>query len=351
MNAARAKNQDVLVMFTARRGCYSNGKYSKSSACRAPSKAAYTTAFKKFKAAFPWVKTYAPWNEANHVSQPTAKSPKRAADYYAAMRANCKGCKILAADVLDQSTVTSWLKSFIRYSKNKGRVWGLHNYKDVNRKQSKGLTNVLKTVPGEVWLTETGGITKFESSGFKKSDSRAASATKYMFQLADRFDSRKKGYKSKVTRIYVYRWWGEPDGTFDSGLVNPDGSKRPAYDQFAKYAKRPPEVVQLTKVPRDLGQPVLRYADPPVLRHAQGHGGGRGGRRAALRGPRRSPSSASASRRCSGWRPRSSSPAARCATRSPSGCTSGRAATRRSCTASRTRSSPRPAARPPSRAR
>ena len=238
MNAARAAKQDVLVMFTARRGCYSNGKYSKSSACRAPSKSAYTTAFKKFKAAFPWVKTYAPWNEANHVSQPTAKSPKRAADYYAAMRANCKGCKILAADVLDQSTVTSWLKGFIRYSKNKGRVWGLHNYKDVNRKQSKGLTNVLKTVPGEVWLTETGGITKFESSGFKKSDSRAASATKYMFQLADRFDSRKKGYKSKVTRIYVYRWWGEPDGTFDSGLVNPDGSKRPAYDQFAKYAKR-----------------------------------------------------------------------------------------------------------------
>ena len=95
LNAARAKNQDVLVMFTARRGCYSNGKYSKSSACRAPSKAAYTTAFKKFKAAFPWVKTYAPWNEANHVSQPIAKNPKRAADYYAALRANCKGCKIL----------------------------------------------------------------------------------------------------------------------------------------------------------------------------------------------------------------------------------------------------------------
>ena len=65
--------------------------------------------------------------------------------------------------MLDQSTVTTWLTVFIRYSKNKGRVWGLHNYKDVNRTQSKGLTNVLKTVPGEVWLTETGGITTFES--------------------------------------------------------------------------------------------------------------------------------------------------------------------------------------------
>jgi hypothetical protein len=225
-------------MFTARRGCYSNGKYSKSSACKAPSKKTYTTAFKKFKTAFPWVKTYAPWNEANHLSQPTSKSPKRAADYYAAMRANCKGCKILGADVLDQSNVRTWLRSFIRYSHNRARIWGLHNYKDVNRHQSKGLRNVLKTVPGEVWLTETGGITKFESSGFKKSDSRAASATKYMFQLADRYDSRKRGYKSKVTRIYVYRWWGEPQGTFDSGLVNPDGSPRPAFAQFEKYAKR-----------------------------------------------------------------------------------------------------------------
>ena len=47
-----------------------------------------------------------------------------------------------------------------------------------------------------------------------------------MFQLADRFDSSKKGYKSKLTRIYVYRWWGEP-GTFDSGLVNPTVRRAP----------------------------------------------------------------------------------------------------------------------------
>ena len=108
------------------------------------------------------MKTYAPWNEANHVSQPTAKSPKTAAGYYTTLRSVCGSkCTVLGADVLDQSTVTTWLKDFIRYSHNKARIWGLHNYKDVNRRQSKGLTTVLKTVPGEVWLTETGGITTF----------------------------------------------------------------------------------------------------------------------------------------------------------------------------------------------
>jgi hypothetical protein len=235
MNAAHAADQDVLVMFTARRGCYSKGRYSHSSACRAPSTSTYRTAFKTFRAAYPWVKTFAPWNEANHVSQPTSKSPRRAAQYYDVARRNCSGCTVLAADVLDQSNVRTWLRSFLRSSHGRGRIWGLHNYKDVNRHQSKGLTNVLRTVPGEVWLTETGGITKFVSSGFKTSPARAASATKYMFQLADRFDSRRNGYRSKVTRVYVYRWFGEPHGTFDAGLVNPDGTPRAAFSQFKKY--------------------------------------------------------------------------------------------------------------------
>ena len=236
LDTAHAAKQDVLVMFTAHRGCYVNGKYSKASACKAPSKSAYKTAVKTFRKAYPWVKTYAPWNEANHVSQPTAKSPKTAAGYYTTLRSVCGSkCKVLGADVLDQSTVTKWLKDFIRYSHNKARIWGLHNYKDVNRRQSKGLTTVLKTVPGEVWLTETGGITTF-APDFPTSASRAASSTKYMFTLADRYDSMKRGYKSKLTRLYVYRWFGET-GTWDSGLVNPDGSSRPALVQFQKYAK------------------------------------------------------------------------------------------------------------------
>jgi hypothetical protein len=238
LNAAHAAKQDVLVAFTARRGCYVDGKYSKSSACRAPSTSAYKSAVTRFHKEFPYVKTFSPWNEENHVSQPTHSSPKRAVQYYDTLRRACKGCTVMAADVLDQSNVTSWLRSFLRSSHGRGTIWGLHNYKDVNRKQSKGLTSVLRTVPGQVWLTETGGIVTFLPS-FKTSLSRSASATKYMFQLADRYDSKRSGNRSKLTRLYVYRWFGEPKGArFDAGLVNPDGSPRSALSQFKKYAKQ-----------------------------------------------------------------------------------------------------------------
>jgi hypothetical protein len=236
LNAAKAHNQDVLVEFTAHRGCWNGKTYSKSSACKAPSQSKYKSAVSAFRKANTQIKTYAPWNEANHVSQPTAKKPALAAQYYATLRSVCGSkCKVMAADVLDQSDVTSWLKSFLKASKGKGTIWGLHNYKDVNRHRSSGLTSVLKTVPGELWLTETGGITRFLPS-FPESSSRAASSTKYMFQLADKYDAKKSGYKSKLTRLYVYRWFGE-SGNWDSGLVNPDGSPRPALAQFQKYAK------------------------------------------------------------------------------------------------------------------
>jgi Glycosyl hydrolase catalytic core len=237
LNAAHASKQDVLLAFTARRGCYVDGRYSKSKACRAPSTSAYKSAVTRFHKEFPWVKTFSPWNEENHVSQPTHSSPKRAVQYYDTLRRACKGCTVMAADVLDQSNVRSWLRSFLHYSHGRGTIWGLHNYKDVNRKQSKGLTSVLRTVPGQLWLTETGGIVTFLPS-FKTSLTRSASATKYMFQLADRYDSKRSGNRSKLTRLYVYRWFGEPKGArFDAGLVNADGSPRSALAQFEKYAK------------------------------------------------------------------------------------------------------------------
>jgi hypothetical protein len=197
MDQARTAKQEVLVEFNAHRGCFINNKYKKIKACKAPSAKAYKTAVKGFRAEFPYAKTFAAWNEVNHVSQPTFRKPKLAATYYKAMKSVCKGCTVMAADVLDSSDVASYLRKFQRATKGKGRIWGLHNYKDVNRHQSKGIRT---------------------------------KATKYMFQLAKTF--------KRVKRIYVYRWFGEKrSARFDAGLVGPNGGSRPGLKQFKKSIK------------------------------------------------------------------------------------------------------------------
>jgi hypothetical protein len=239
MNTAHAAKQDVLVSFTARRGCYVNGKYSKSKACKAPSASAYKSAFLRFDKQFGWVKTYSAWNEVNHVSQPTAKSPKLAARYYNVLRryTHSRKFKLVAADVLDSSNVASYLRSFLRSAKGSPRLWGVHNYEDVNRKRSTGTRAVLRTVPGTVWMTETGGILQF-APNFPRSESRAASRASYMFSLASKYSKKRSGNRSKITRLYYYQYTGAPtDARFDAGLVNPDGSPRKAYETFLSKAK------------------------------------------------------------------------------------------------------------------
>src|SRR4051812_20602448 len=63
MTRAHAAKQDVLVEFSARRGCFVNNKYKKSKACKAPSVSAYKKAVKAFRKEFPYAKTFAAWNE------------------------------------------------------------------------------------------------------------------------------------------------------------------------------------------------------------------------------------------------------------------------------------------------
>jgi hypothetical protein len=241
MGRAREAKQDVLVAFTARRGCYSaRGRYSKRKSCRAPSNSKYRRAVRKFDKKFSWVKTYSAWNEINHKSQPTFKSPRKAAGYYNVLRklARRGRFKVMAADMLDTPNMSRYLASFKRFAKGSPRLWGLHNYGDVNRRRSSYTKTMLRSVPGEVWLTETGGIVKLLPS-FKRSTKRAAARTKGMFRLVNRYDTRRRGMRSKITRLFVYTWFGETSrARFDAGLVNPDGSPRKAFSVFRKQARR-----------------------------------------------------------------------------------------------------------------
>ena len=210
MLRARAARQDVLVTFTARRGCYlPSGRYSKAKVCRAPSASAYRNAFGMFDAKFPWVKTYSAWNEINHKSQPTFKSPRTAAGYYNVLRAQARKGKfrVMAADMLDTPGMGRYLASFRRYAKGSPKLWGLHNYGDVNRRRTTFTKAMLRTVPGEVWLTETGGIVKLLPS-FKPSEPRAAARTKAMFRLVDTLRHAPARHALEDHRLFVYSFYG-----------------------------------------------------------------------------------------------------------------------------------------------
>jgi hypothetical protein len=236
LGRAQADGAEVLVHFTAKRGCYRNGRYSRSKTCRAPKVKTYTKSFKRFRASFPFTHVFGVWNEGNHVSQPTYRKPRLAAKYFLAARKACPSCTFVAADVLDGKNMESWVQGFRRAAKGKARIYGLHNYGDVNRLRSSGTRRLLRIVGGQIWLTETGGILKFLPA-FKRSQKRQASRTKYMFKLADRYDRRRSGMRSRITRLYNYQWTGvSRRSRFDAGLVNPNGSPRKAYRQFKKSA-------------------------------------------------------------------------------------------------------------------
>src|SRR5690349_6706006 len=54
LSRAHAAKQDVLITFTAPRGCYTNGKYAKRrKACKAPSTSAYRKQFRAFDKLYP----------------------------------------------------------------------------------------------------------------------------------------------------------------------------------------------------------------------------------------------------------------------------------------------------------
>jgi hypothetical protein len=183
------------------------------------------------------------WNEANHKTQPTSKSPRSAALFFGQMRKLCTGCTIVALDVLDQRGVESYIAKFFKAAgadAARVRVVGIHNYSEVNRKIKKytntypGTLRIIKAVQkanktAKFWYTETGGLTK-QGTAFPCDDKRAADRTQYMFTLAKR-------YQRYIQRLYTYNWTPSVDceeSVFDGGLVNLDGTLRPAYSVFKR---------------------------------------------------------------------------------------------------------------------
>ena len=237
LEAARAQGITPLVTFEHARGdagiCNRRSNRRKPQ-CVLPSPRQYEREFKRFRAAFPYVTTISPFNEVNHFTQPTSRNAKAAARFTDIARRNCRGCKIVAVDILDQADnvraknptfrkTVRYIKAFKRAYKGPRSICGVHNYSDVNRRRSTGTRTLIKALGcKQIWLTETGGVYSFGS--FKPSARRQLASTKYMFKVARQ--------NRRIKRLYVYTFFGGVND-FDSGLVA-NGKPRRAYYEVKK---------------------------------------------------------------------------------------------------------------------
>jgi hypothetical protein len=195
-----------------------------------PTDRRFAREFRRLRARYPDVRDWITWNEANHPLQPTANRPRRVARYFGIMVRNCRGCRIVGADVLDISTMTSWVRRFAHYATEPPRIWGLHNYGDTNQLKTTGTETLLRiTGHGQVWFTESGGlVVRREYAGatvkhvYRYSQRHAARSTRHVFTLAC--------LSPRIRRVYLYHWQAPPGATnWDSAFLGPTGHVRPAY--------------------------------------------------------------------------------------------------------------------------
>ena len=241
INAAQSAGVTPLVTFEHSRGaadvCADRANTGMRQ-CRLPSAVEYEQNVRLFLARFPYVKTISPFNEINHFTQPTYRSPRAAARFTDIVRRNCRTCKLVVADILDQAdraaakrpkyrSTLRYIKTFRRALKTKRGICGIHNYSDVNRFRDTGTRAIIKALGcKEIWLTETGGLFAFDA--FKPSESRQLKATKYMFKLAKR--------NRRIKRLYIYSWFGNTTPRFDAGLVA-NGRARRSYVEVFKRVR------------------------------------------------------------------------------------------------------------------
>ncbi len=225
IRGAEAQHQQVLVAFY----------HSEYSPTKLPSVASYQHDVEKFIKRFPKVRQYQSWDEANRGNIPhvlASPSAVAAAKYYQAMIRVCKGCTAIGLDVLDANNISPTLAYISEFKREISRletvmpkIWGLHNYSDINRLESWRTRELVRALGGQVWLTETGGLVQFGGAFPNRNGSgltRASKVLRYMFAVA--------ASRPQIKRLYIYDWTGGNSSTrFDAGLMNTREQPRAGY--------------------------------------------------------------------------------------------------------------------------
>jgi hypothetical protein len=196
--------------------------------------------FRRLRALYPWVTTYATWNEANHCGEPLCHRPKTAAAYYRVLRRECPTCTILAPEVLDMPGMGRWVRQFTRHLGFTPRLWGLHNYVEANRFKTSRLRELVRVTRGaEIWLTEVGGLVRRDNNSttvIPEGARHAGEVTRFIF---DDVIPR----NPQIARVYIYHWNSSSRrDTWDSALIAPGGRERSALrvlSRVLRFGPRP----------------------------------------------------------------------------------------------------------------
>jgi hypothetical protein len=229
----KANAADMTVVVTFGR--------SRTTVFRLPSVQEYRARVGTFMRRYRSVREYSPWNEPNLARLPANSDPHRIAAYYRTLRSLCQACKIMGADLVDSSNLARWMRSYLKVFRpgRAPKLWGLHNYVDVNSTSRWGTKTMLRVAPGQIWFTETGAIirrakpTKTARDDrrlmMRQGAARSAAATERVFTLA--------AMSPRISRVYIYHWRAGARSTWDSGLLSSNGTPRPSFDVFAHESR------------------------------------------------------------------------------------------------------------------
>jgi len=228
---AEGQHMQILVAFY----------HSEYSPTHLPSVAQYKHYVQKFIKMFPRIHQYQAWDESNRgnirgvLASPSASAT---AQYYQALIRVCKGCTAVGLDVLDANDISPTLQYISEFKREIGKlrtvmpkIWGLHNYSDINRFESWRTRQLSRALGGQIWLTETGGIVQFGGAFPNRNGSglrRAAKVLSYMFSVA--------ASQPQIKRLYIYNWLGGNARTrFDAGLTDNHHRPRLGYVTVCKH--------------------------------------------------------------------------------------------------------------------
>jgi hypothetical protein len=191
-----------------------------------PSVKEYSHAVRQFRARYPGVKEFTPWNEPDYPGDPLAGHGYRAGQLWRNLnyQGQSAGCTVAAGDFLDKYFTADYLTNYLNGAGHLPPRWAWHAYQDGHQRTTVKLNRFLKattyknhSAPG-VWLTEQGG--RVGDYGVTTANADLA----YMLTLPN--------VSSRIRRFYVYQWKG--DGSWDSGLIdyNPPYATRPLYNTY-----------------------------------------------------------------------------------------------------------------------